>query len=209
MLEEGECSESSKVETGLVRVCVQKRGDTWFGVAVEGSGVVATCFSPEEIDAKMLEKRLPEKTPVEVVEADSSLADVFDALEKVVEGKDAEGVSVDVSCCSDYAQRVLRCTGLVPVGYVTSYGAISRVVGGSARSVGRVEASNPVPLLIPCHRVVCSDLSIGGYGFGKQTKLEILQKEDRGYEESKWLDVDGKKLALFPVGMLKQKDIVG
>jgi O-6-methylguanine DNA methyltransferase len=192
----------------LIQVCIQKRDDTWFGVAVKGSHVVATCFSPEEIDVERMEKRLPKKTPFEVVEVDEFLVAVFNELDGIVNGKGVEGIGVDVSHCSDYAQRVLRCTGLVPVGYVTSYGAISKVVGGSARSVGRIEASNPVPLLIPCHRVVCSDLSIGGYGYGKQTKMEILQKEDRGYEESKWLDVDGKKLVLFPVGMLKQKDIV-
>jgi O-6-methylguanine DNA methyltransferase len=171
---------------------------------------VATCFSTQQIDVEIMEKRLPEKTRFEVVEeADEFLVAVFDELDKIVRGKDAESVSVDVSECSDYAQNVLRCTALVPVGYVTSYGAISRVAGGSARSVGGVEASNPVPLLIPCHRVVCSDLSIGGYGYGKQTKMKILQKEDRGYEEATDLDVGGKKLALFPVCMLKQKDIVG
>ena len=43
----------------------------------------------------------------------------------------------------------------------------------------RVEASNPVPLLIPCHRVVRSDLSIGGYGYGELVKMGILQKEKR------------------------------
>jgi methylated-DNA-[protein]-cysteine S-methyltransferase len=209
MLGKGECSESSKLANRLIRVCIEKRGDTWFGAAVNGNRVVATCFSAEEIDVKDLVKRLSEKAPFEVVDADEFLATVFDELDSILSGKDVEGFGVDVSRCSDYAQRVLWCTGLVPVGYVTSYGAIARVVGGSARSVGRVEASNPVPLLIPCHRVVCSDLSLGGYGFGKKTKIEILQKEDRGYEESKWLDVDGKKLALFPVGMLKQKDIVG
>ncbi|PVX25813.1 MAG: hypothetical protein CW716_07300, partial [Candidatus Bathyarchaeum sp.] len=89
---------------------------------------------------------------------------------------------------------------------VTSYGAIARAVGGSARAVGRVEASNPFPLLIPCHRVVCSDLSIGGYGYGQQVKGEILQREERGYETSTSLKLDSGKLALFPVEWVKQRD---
>jgi len=100
---------------------------------------------------------------------------------------------------------VLNCTCLVPVGYVTSYGAIAKVVGGSARSVGRVEASNPFPLLIPCHRVVRSDLSIGGYGYGEQVKMEILQREERGYEESMELKVNDGELSLFPAEWVKQK----
>ena len=49
-----------------------------------------------------------------------------------------------------------------------------------------------------------SDLSIGGYGYGKQIKMRILQREDRGYEESKELKVESKELALFPVKWVKQ-----
>ena len=71
--------------------------------------------------------------------------------------------------------------------------------------MGRVEASNPVPLLIPCHRVVRSDLSVGGYGYGEQVKTELLQREGRGYEESKKLKVNDGELSLFPAEWVKQK----
>ena len=81
---------------------------------------------------------------------------------------------------------------------------VAKVAGGIARSVGQVMALNPVPLLIPCHRVVQSDLKVGGYGYGKQTKWEILHRENQGYEESKTIKVDGKELVLFPVGWVKQ-----
>jgi hypothetical protein len=50
---------------------------------------------------------------------------------------------------------------------------------------------------------VCSDLSIGGYGYGEQVKMGILQREERGYEESTELEVDEKKLALFPAKWVK------
>jgi methylated-DNA-[protein]-cysteine S-methyltransferase len=70
--------------------------------------------------------------------------------------------------------------------------------------VGRVEALNPIPLLIPCHRVVQSDLKIGGYGYGKQTKWKILQRENKGYEEPKTIKVNGNDLVVFPVGWVKQ-----
>jgi len=106
---------------------------------------------------------------------------------------------------SSYTRKVLNCTRLVPVGYVTAYGAIAKVAGGIARSVGRVEASNPFPLLIPCHRVVRSDLSIGGYGGGEQVKMEILQREERGYEEPRMLEVEGGELSLFPAKWVKQR----
>ncbi|UCC59109.1 MAG: MGMT family protein [Candidatus Bathyarchaeum sp.] len=108
---------------------------------------------------------------------------------------------------SSYTRKVLDCTRLVPVGYVTTYGAVAKVAGGIARSVGRVEASNPFPLLVPCHRVVRSDLSIGGYGYGMQVKLGLLRREERGYEEPRTPKVAGGELLLFPAERVKQNVI--
>ena len=71
--------------------------------------------------------------------------------------------------------------------------------------MGRVEASNPFPLLIPCHRVVCSDLKVGGYGYGEQVKMELLQREEKGYEDSMELNVNDRELSLFPAEWVKQK----
>jgi hypothetical protein len=48
-------------------------------------------------------------------------------------------------------------------------------------------------------------LSIGGYGCGEQVKMEILQREERGYEESMGLKVEGGELSLFPAEWVKQK----
>jgi methylated-DNA-[protein]-cysteine S-methyltransferase len=143
-----------------------------------------------------------------VDEPNQFLSKVLNALEEIFNGKDREsyGFKIAMNNLSGYARNVLNGTCMVPVGYVTSYGAIAKVAGGSARSVGRVQASNPFPLLIPCHRVVRSDLSIGGYGYGKRVKRQILQREERGYEESTKLEVDDKKLALFPAEWIKQRD---
>jgi O-6-methylguanine DNA methyltransferase len=191
----------------VIEVCYQQRGGAWFGAAIKDNQVVATCFSVGEPDLERLLERLPEGAEHRVVEnPDQKLSFVLDVLEKIFSGETDEPceVRVDSSGRSEYGGRVLWCTGLVPVGYVTSYGSISRVVGGSARAVGRVEASNVVPLLVPCHRVVKSDLSLGGYGYGKKVKLEILEREKRGYKEPKVLDVDGRELLLFPVEWVKQ-----
>ena len=192
-----------------IYVCYQKRNDVWYGAAVQDNQVLATCFSLEEPDLERLLARLPEDVPFQVVEEPNQLlAKVLSALAEVFNGKDLEtyGFKIDMTRLSSYTRKVLNCTRLVPVGYVTTYGAVAKVAGGIARSVGRVEATNPFPLLIPCHRVVRSDLSIGGYGYGEQVKLEILQGEDRGYEESIELQVDDKKLSLFPAKWIKQKD---
>jgi methylated-DNA-[protein]-cysteine S-methyltransferase len=193
----------------MIRVHYTKRGGVWYGAAVEDEQVVATCFSVKEPDLNRLLQRLPQDATFRVLdEPDQLLADVLRALEEIFDGKDrgAYGFKVATDHLSAYSRKALNCTSLVPVGYVTSYGAIARAVGGSARAVGRVEASNPFPLLIPCHRVVCSDLSIGGYGYGQQVKREILQREERGYEKSTSLKLEDRELALFPVEGLKQRD---
>jgi O-6-methylguanine DNA methyltransferase len=191
----------------MIRVYHTKLNGVWYGAAVQDNQILATCFSVEEPDLERILRRLPYDVPFQVVEEpDQLLTDVLGALEEVFNGKDRESYRFKIAMdrLSSYARKVLNCTCLVPVGYVTSYGAIAKVAGGSARSVGRVEASNPVPLLIPCHRVVRSDLSVGGYGYGKEVKLEILHREKRGYEESKRLEVEGKELALFPAEWVKQ-----
>jgi O-6-methylguanine DNA methyltransferase len=191
----------------MIDVCYQKKSGVWYGAAVQDDQVFATDFSLEEPDVSHLRRKLSQNASFNVVkEPDPFLAGVLGALEEIFNGKDrgAYGIKTALDCLSGYTRNVLNCTGLVPVGYVTTYGAIAKAAGGIARSVGRVEASNPVPLLIPCHRVVCSDLSIGGYGYGEHVKIDILRREDRGYEESMELNVDDKKLALFPANWVKQ-----
>jgi methylated-DNA-[protein]-cysteine S-methyltransferase len=192
----------------VIIACYTKKDDVWYGVALQDNQVVATCFSTGEPDLQRLLKKRPKDTGFHVTDnPNQNLIEVLKKLHQVFHGKNGKpnGFEINISHLSDYAQSVLSCTSLIPVGYVATYGGVAKVAGGIARSVGRVEASNPVPLLIPCHRVVKSDLRIGGYGYGKQTKWEILQRENKGYEESKTIKVEGKDLVVFPVGWVKQQ----
>jgi len=190
----------------MIYICYQKRNDVWYGAAVQENRVLTTDFSIEEPYLRCLLRKLPYDVPFQVTEEPNQLlANILKALEEIFNGKDSEsyGFNIEMTCFSSYTRKVLNCTCLVPLGYVTTYGAIAKVAGGIARSVGRVEASNPFPLLIPCHRVVRSDLSIGGYGSGEHVKLEILQREERGYEESRELKVNDGELSLFPAEWVK------
>lgn len=67
----------------------------------------------------------------------------------------------------------------IPEGKVTTYGDIARALGHprASRRVGRILNKNSNPILIPCHRVIMSDGSIGGYALGKARKKELLKKE--------------------------------
>jgi O-6-methylguanine DNA methyltransferase len=208
MFERGACSQNSKQQRGVwvIDVCYQKINNVWYGAAVQDNQVCATDFPLEKPELRRLQRKLPHNIPFQVTEEPNQFqTKVLGALEEIFNGKDHEsyGFKIALDHLSGYTRKVLNCTSMVPVGYVTTYGALAKAAGGIARSVGRVEASNPVPLLIPCHRVVCSDLSIGGYGYGEQVKMGILQREERGYEESTELEVDEKKLVLFPAKWVK------
>jgi len=189
-----------------MKVYQTRLNGVWYGAAAQGRQVFATYFSVEQPDINRLLKSLPAAAQFQIIEKpDELLAEVVEALDKIFRGKDAhpQGFRLATGHLSGYTKKVLNYTSKVPVGYVTTYGALAKAAGGSARSVGRVQATNPFPLLVPCHRVVCSDMKLGGYGYGKDVKRQILGREERGYEESNHIDVDGKNLALFPAEWVK------
>lgn len=90
-------------------------------------------------------------------------------------------VAVDISRGTPFQQRVWRELQRIPYGKVVSYAQVARRIGRprSARAVGQAVGSNPVGILIPCHRVVASDGSIGGWsgGGGKAGKRALLRLE--------------------------------
>ena len=79
-----------------------------------------------------------------------------------------------------YQRRVWQALCAIPYGATRSYLEIARMAGGSARSVGQANGKNPIPILIPCHRVVAAT-HIGGYsgGDGLDTKRWLLALETR------------------------------
>jgi methylated-DNA-[protein]-cysteine S-methyltransferase len=83
---------------------------------------------------------------------------------------------------SAYRRRVWQALRDIPFGATRCYAAIAAEAGGSARSVGQANACNPIPLIIPCHRVVAST-HLGGYsgGEGLATKRWLLAHEQRGF----------------------------
>lgn len=86
---------------------------------------------------------------------------------------------LDLSVCSGFQHRVLMEERKIPRGEIRSYGWLAGRIGkpGAARAVGNALASNPFPLVIPCHRVVRSDGSIGGFQGGSGMKRALLEIE--------------------------------
>lgn len=76
-------------------------------------------------------------------------------------------------------RRAWLALGEIPYGRTTTYGELARRLGspGAARAIGRACATNPLPLLLPCHRVVGANGSLTGFGGGLETKRRLLELE--------------------------------
>jgi methylated-DNA-[protein]-cysteine S-methyltransferase len=86
---------------------------------------------------------------------------------------------------------------LIPEGRVSTYKAIAKALDTKAyRAVGSAIGKNPNPITVPCHRVVKSDGRVGGYAFGVEKKIQLLQKE--GVQVTNDKIVDFEKLFFDP-----------
>lgn len=184
----------------MVNVHARSIGNVWFGVVFERECIQAANFGSSEKNVlRGLRQSIPSDTTFEPLE--NEFADrVITVLKNVYDGKEvSRSLSLDMERLSNYARRIIGAVCLIPLGYVASYGGVARAAGGSPRAVGHVMALNPFAPLCPCHRVVTSDFTLGGYGGGLDVKLEFLKREQRGYSSKKVIEVDGGKLELFPV----------
>ena len=92
---------------------------------------------------------------------------------------DAAPFTVDLAGHTEFQTQVLERVRAIPRGETLSYGELAAEVGrpGAARAVGATMASNPVCVIIPCHRVVAADGGLGGYGGGLPMKRRMLEME--------------------------------
>jgi O-6-methylguanine DNA methyltransferase len=94
-------------------------------------------------------------------------------------------ISIDLRWATPFQRKVLNAASGVPFGEVASYGDIARRIGNpkARRAVGGALGKNPVAIVIPCHRVVAADGSIGGYTGGLDIKRELMRIEGISLEE--------------------------
>ena len=92
-------------------------------------------------------------------------------------------ISVDFGRMSEFRRRVLTLCRRIPYGHTVSYAKLAAQAGSphAARAVGHCMAANPIPLLIPCHRVICADGRIGAYSApgGTAMKERLLAMEQK------------------------------
>ena len=115
-------------------------------------------------------------------EIEQTLRDALNQIRAYLDGQLKEFVlPLDLSRCTEFQKRVLTEVSNIPYGQVITYGQIAEKVGGMkhVRAVGGAVGSNPIPIVIPCHRVVSTGGHLRGYsGWGGiRTKAWLLQLE--------------------------------
>lgn len=93
-----------------------------------------------------------------------------------------ENLALDL--CSKFQRRVLNTVYRIPAGFVSTYGHMAKKLSTSPRSIGRALATNPFPIIIPCHRIVKSDGSLGGYQGGEWMKKRLLEAEGINFDKN-------------------------
>ena len=144
-----------------------------FSIAVNADGAVrATAFG----DARSLARRLGQFHVIR------EKAAVRPARDQVLAYFAGERRSFDMplaECGTDFQQRVWTALRAIPWSETRTYGEIARAVGNPAasRAVGRANATNPICLIVPCHRVIGTDGSLTGFAFGEEIKRQLLEHE--------------------------------
>jgi methylated-DNA-[protein]-cysteine S-methyltransferase len=150
-------------------------------------GWVGLVLSPHGLRATTLLRRTRDEALREVMELgatgpakDADLADLPERISALATGRyENLAIQVDWNGVTGFRRAVMEETMRIPAGETRSYGAIAEKVGypRAARAVGRVMATNPLPLVVPCHRVVGSSGSLTGYGGGLPLKEDLLRAE--------------------------------
>jgi methylated-DNA-[protein]-cysteine S-methyltransferase len=152
-------------------------GPVW--VAVSAAGLVAVRIAGSR--REFIEALAPRFAPHPTGEAGRTRPVVQQITEYLGGVRKHFDLTIDWSQLSAFQTKALRAVCAVPYGQTCTYGQIASQIGmpGAARAVGRANATNPVPLVIPCHRLVGADGSLRGYGSGQgiTTKAWLLELE--------------------------------
>lgn len=144
-----------------------------FSCALDAAGaVVATAFG----DVSVLRGRLP---ACDLTPGSPAGARVHDQVHEYFAGTRRSFDLPLAPIGTDFQHRVWAALGAIPFGETRTYREIAAATGrpAAARAVGRANATNPLCLLVPCHRVIGSDGSLTGFAFGEGVKRWLLDHE--------------------------------
>lgn len=149
----------------------------WIGVAFSERGLAGIQL-PRASRAQTLanlQRDFPQAALV-----DAAPLEIARELREYAEGKRRQfTLPLDWSAVKPFQRRVLEVAYQIPCGETRTYGWVAREIGKprAARAVGRALATNPIPIILPCHRVLGSDGGLHGYGGGLPLKRKLLELE--------------------------------
>jgi methylated-DNA-[protein]-cysteine S-methyltransferase len=148
-------------------------------VAATDAGLVRVAFEREDDDAILQD--LATRIAPRVVASPKRLDEVRRELDEYFEGhRDHFDLPLDWRLSSGFRKTVLEhLYADVPYGHTVSYLELATIVGNpkASRAVGTAMATNPIPIVVPCHRVLRTGGNLGGYGGGLETKVKLLALE--------------------------------
>jgi methylated-DNA-[protein]-cysteine S-methyltransferase len=155
--------------------------DSPFGtllLAATRRGLVRLAFPEEDVDSVL--ERLARRLSPRIVESSAPLEPMRRELEEYFSGsRRSFELPLDWALIGPFGRRVLRVTSDIPYGGVLSYAEVAADAGSprGSRAAGNALGSNPIPIVIPCHRVLRSGGALGGYGGGLDRKRWLLELE--------------------------------
>ena len=156
-------------------------------LAATARGLVEIAFTGNGTRVDDALDELARKVSPRILEAPARLDPVRSQLDEYFNGHRVDfDVRLDRSLMGPFARRVLGRTERIPYGSVSTYAQVARHIGAprAARAVGNALAANPIPVIVPCHRVVRTGGALGGYGGGLDRKEWLLDLEGaRGREQ--------------------------
>jgi methylated-DNA-[protein]-cysteine S-methyltransferase len=171
---------AAAAEQGLLDVAIGET-DSPVGellLAVTPKGLAYIGFEEEERDELLA--RLARELSPRVLEHPAATDEVRRQLDEYFEGRRTRfEVTLDRRLIRGIARDVLSTTAKVPFGRTTTYGAVAQRIGRprASRAVGNALGSNPIPIVIPCHRVLRAGGDVGGYAGGPERKRSLLRLE--------------------------------
>ncbi|HYM14780.1 MAG TPA: methylated-DNA--[protein]-cysteine S-methyltransferase [Dehalococcoidia bacterium] len=151
-------------------------------VAVAGDRLIAVKFNVDEGRLARAVEDLHRETrgTFELVRSDAKVRPCAKQLREYLAGKRAGfDLRLDVSWVTPFRRAVLEECARIPRGTTATYGDLARRVGrpNAYRAVGHTMSANPIPIVIPCHRVVGASGDLTGFGGGLEMKLRLLALE--------------------------------
>ena len=158
--------------------------DSPFGpllLATTGRGLVRVAFPEEDADSVL--DGLARRISPRIIEAPAPLDPVRRELDEYFAGnRQSFELPLDWTLVSPFGRRVLGATAEIPYGGVLSYAEVAAEAGSprGSRAAGNALGSNPMPIVVPCHRVLRTGGALGGYGGGLDRKRWLLELEQGG-----------------------------